>query len=153
VQERRRQSVAGFGGLWFNLGGIEIPLNPASGMLVQYAKRKVKATKLKAIVLSHEHLDHSSDVNVMIVATTEGVFHRRGTLLAPSDALHDDPVVLHYVRPFLERLEVLKEGGATGQATSALAVLLVRSVTLDSNPVDRRVDSASGFANELAAAT
>jgi hypothetical protein len=32
---------------------------------------------------------------------------RRGILLAPLD---DDPVVLHYVRPFLERIEVLKEG-------------------------------------------
>jgi len=77
--------------------GIEILLDPASGTLVQSTKRKLKATKLKAIVLSHEHLDHSSDVNVMIVATTEGGFHRCGALVAPSDALHDDPGVLHYV--------------------------------------------------------
>jgi hypothetical protein len=47
----------------------------------------------------------------MIEAMAEGGFHRRGILLAPSDALDDDPVVLHYVRPFLERIEVLKEGG------------------------------------------
>jgi len=140
------------GELWFNLGGIEILLDPASGTLVQSTKRKLKATKLKAIALSHEHLGHSSDVNVTIVATTEGGFHRRGTLLAPSDARHDDLVVLHYGRRFLERLEVLKEGGVAGQSTSPFAVLLVQSVTLDPNPSGRRVDSASGFANELATA-
>jgi ribonuclease BN (tRNA processing enzyme) len=47
----------------------------------------------------------------MIEAMTQGGFLRRGVLLAPGDALDNDPVVLHYVRPFLERIEVLKEGG------------------------------------------
>jgi ribonuclease BN (tRNA processing enzyme) len=65
------------GELWFHLGGIEILLDTASGTLVQSAKRKVKATELEAIVLSHKRFDHSCDVNVMIVAMTEGGFHRR----------------------------------------------------------------------------
>jgi phosphoribosyl 1,2-cyclic phosphodiesterase len=98
-------------GLWFNLGGTQILLDPGPGTLVQACKRKFNATRLKAIVLSHKHLDHSNDVNVMIEAMAEGGFHPRGTLLAPSDALNDDPVVLHYVRPFLERIEILHEGG------------------------------------------
>jgi len=99
------------GGIWFNLGGTEILLDPGPGTLVQSTKRKLKATSLKAIVLSHKHLDHSNDVNVMIEAMTEGGFHPRGTLLAPRDALENDPVVLQYVRPFLEHIEILKEGG------------------------------------------
>ena len=99
------------GGLWFNLGGIEILLDTASGTLVQSAKRKVKATELEAIVLSHKHLDHSVDVNVMIVAMTEGDFHRRGTLLVPSATRHDDHVALHCARLFLD---VPKEGETVG---------------------------------------
>ena len=99
------------GELWFNLGGIEILLDPASGTLVQSTKRKLKATNLKAIALSHDHLDHSCDVNVMIVAMTEGGFHRRGTLLAPSATRHDDHVALHCARPFLD---VPKEGETVG---------------------------------------
>lgn len=100
------------GGLWFDLGGTEILLDPGPGTLVQAVKRKLKATKLKAIILSHRHLDHSGDVNIMIEAMTEGGFHKRGTLFAPRDALDEDPVVLHYLRPCLERIEVLKEGGS-----------------------------------------
>jgi len=99
------------GGLWFNLGSTEILLDPGPGTLVQACKIRLNATKLKAILLSHKHLDHSSDVNVMIEAMAQGGFHRRGVLLAPADALDNDPVVLQYVRPFLERIEVLKEGG------------------------------------------
>ena len=99
------------GGLWFNLGGIEILLATASGTLVQSAKRKLKATELEAIVISHKHLDHSCDVNVMIVAMTEGDFHRLGTLLVPSATWHDDHVALHCARPFLD---VPKEGETVG---------------------------------------
>jgi phosphoribosyl 1,2-cyclic phosphodiesterase len=67
---------------------------------VQYAKRKVDLTKLDAIVVSHRHLDHCGDVNVMVEAMTEGGFAHRGKLFCPSDALDDDPVVLQYVRRF-----------------------------------------------------
>ena len=99
------------GGLWLDLNGTEILLDPGPGTLVQATKRKLKATKLKAIILSHKHLDHSGDINIMIEAMTEGGFHKRGTLFAPGDALETDPVVLHYLRPFLERIEVIQEGG------------------------------------------
>jgi len=100
------------GGLWLDLGGTEILFDPGPGTLVQAAKRKLKATKLKAIILSHKHLDHSGDINIMIEAMTEGGFRQRGVLFAPRDALEEDPVILHYLRPFLERIEVLKEGGS-----------------------------------------
>jgi len=98
------------GGLWLNLGGVEILLDPGPGTLVQASKRKLKASKLQAIILSHRHLDHSADVNIMIEAMTEGGLKRRGMLFAPSDALEEDPVVLHYLRPYLERIETLEEG-------------------------------------------
>lgn len=100
------------GGLWFDFGGTEILLDPGPGTIVQTARRKLKATKLKAIILSHKHLDHSGDVNVMIEAMTEGGFRPGGVLFAPRDALDNDPVVLQYVRPFLERIEILQEGGS-----------------------------------------
>ena len=100
------------GGLWFDFGDTEILLDPGPGTIVQTARRKLKATKLKAIILSHKHLDHSGDVNVMIEAMTEGGFRPGGVLFAPRDALDNDPVVLQYVRPFLERIEILQEGGS-----------------------------------------
>ncbi len=100
------------GGLWFDFGDTEILLDPGPGTIVQTARRKLKATKLKAIILSHKHLDHSGDVNIMIEAMTEGGFRPGGVLFAPRDALDNDPVVLQYVRPFLERIEILQEGGS-----------------------------------------
>jgi phosphoribosyl 1,2-cyclic phosphodiesterase len=64
---------------------------------------------LDGILLTHKHLDHSGDVNVMIEAMTEGGFKKRGTLFAPRDALEEDPVVLKYAMGYVNKLEVLKE--------------------------------------------
>ena len=49
------------GGLWLNLGGTEILIDPGPGSIVQSTKRKLRANKLSAIILSHRHLDHSAD--------------------------------------------------------------------------------------------
>ena len=98
------------GGLWLNLGGTEILLDPGPGCIVQSTKRKLRANKLSAIILSHRHLDHAADANIMIEAMTEGGFKPRGRLFAPADALGAEPVVFSYLKEFLDGIEVLQEG-------------------------------------------
>jgi phosphoribosyl 1,2-cyclic phosphodiesterase len=79
-------------------------MDPGPGAVVQYAKRKVDLGRLDGILVSHRHLDHSGDINVLIEAMTEGGFRPRGTVFCPSDALDEDPVVLNYLRHFPEQL-------------------------------------------------
>ena len=98
------------GGMWLNLSGAEILLDPGPGCIVQSTKRKFAAEKLSAIILSHRHLDHSADVNIMTEAMTEGGFKKRGRLFAPADALDSEPVIFSYLRKSLEGMEVLQEG-------------------------------------------
>jgi len=98
------------GGLWLNLSGTEILLDPGPGCIVQSTKRKLKADKLSAIILSHRHLDHSADVNIMVEAMTRGGFKRHGRLFAPADALENEPVIFSYLKSYLEGIEVLQEG-------------------------------------------
>ena len=99
------------GGLWIEQADTRISLDPGPGALVHAAKRKLDPTKLDAIILSHRHLDHSADVNVMIEAMTTGGFNKRGLLLAPRDAYEDDPVILRYLRDYLKQTLVIEEGG------------------------------------------
>lgn len=97
------------GGAWLNLGDTQILLDPGPGSLVQTAKRKLDAGKLDAIILSHRHLDHSGDINVMIEAMTDGGTKKRGVVFAPADALNQDPVILSYLRSYPESIQVLTE--------------------------------------------
>jgi len=98
------------GGLWLNLGGSEILVDPGPGCIVQSTKRKLRAEKLSAIILSHRHLDHSADTNIMVEAMTQGGFKQNGWLFAPADALESEPVIFSYLRNSLEGIEVLQEG-------------------------------------------
>jgi phosphoribosyl 1,2-cyclic phosphodiesterase len=104
------RQLAASGGLWLNLSGIEILVDPGPGSIVQSTKRKLNAEKLSAIILSHRHLDHSADVNVMVEAMTNGGFNRHGWLYAPSDALETEPVIFSYLRKYIEGVVVLEEG-------------------------------------------
>ena len=99
------------GGIWLSVGETHLYIDPGPGALVRclHSKPKLEPSTLDGILLTHRHLDHSGDVNVMIEAMTEGGFKKRGVLFAPRDALEDDPVVLKYVRNYVERVEVLKE--------------------------------------------
>src|SRR4030042_6814959 len=98
------------GGLWLNLSGTEILIDPGPGCIVQSTKRQLDAEKLSAIILSHRHLDHSADVNVMVEAMTNGGFNRHGWLFAPADALGNEPVIFSYLKKFIEGIVVLEEG-------------------------------------------
>jgi len=98
------------GGLWLNLDDTEILIDPGPGCIVQSTKRKLKAEKLSAIILSHRHLDHSADINIMVEAMTQGGLRPHGTLFAPADALETEPVIFSYLRDNLDGVEVLQEG-------------------------------------------
>ncbi len=97
------------GGFWLRLGNVNILQDPGPGSLVLAHKHMLRPSTLDAIVLSHRHIDHSNDINVMIEAMTGGGFQPRGRVIVPGDCLNEDPVVLKYVKPFSEIIEI-KEG-------------------------------------------
>ena len=100
------------GGIWLSLSGTEILLDPGPGCIVQATKRKMRADRLDAIIVSHRHLDHSGDVNVMVEAMTQGGLRRHGRFFAPSDALGPEPVMFSYLKDSIEETVVLQEGKA-----------------------------------------
>ncbi|MFZ3059770.1 MAG: MBL fold metallo-hydrolase [Candidatus Methanoperedens sp.] len=96
------------GGFWLKLDNVNILQDPGPGSLVMVHQLRLKPRDLDAIMLSHRHIDHSNDVNVITEAMTGGGFQPRGRLIVPADCLNSDPVVLQYVRPFVEIIEMKK---------------------------------------------
>ena len=98
------------GGIWMNLGGTQILIDPGPGCIVRATRKKLNAEKLSAIILSHRHLDHAADINIMVESMTHGGFNRHGRLFAPADALETEPVIYSYLRNYLDGVETLQEG-------------------------------------------
>jgi phosphoribosyl 1,2-cyclic phosphodiesterase len=99
-------------GAWITLEDKNVLLDPGPGTLVRCSRSRppLDPTKLDAIVLSHQHIDHANDVNIMIEAMTNGGYSKRGALFAPRSALEDDPIVLRYVRDYLDEIHIMQEG-------------------------------------------
>lgn len=99
-------------GLLVHYKETNLYVDPGPGALVRIhtARERFHLSRLDGILLTHKHLDHSNDVNVMIEAMTEGGFKKKGVLFCPEDAMNDDPVIRKYVIPYLDRVEILKEG-------------------------------------------
>ena len=97
-------------GTFIRYHGLNIMIDPGPGTLVKCVGAGIDVTKLDAIILTHSHIDHSNDVNILIDAMTSGGLEKRGILFAPKEALDgDDRVILKYLRPFLEDIQILEE--------------------------------------------
>ncbi len=108
VVARQLRSSAG---TYIEHQGTKIILDPGPGTLVRMAtaKPRINVEKLSGIILTHAHLDHSNDVNILIDGLTEGGLKKRGALFCPKECLEgESAVVLRYLRPYLQEIQVLK---------------------------------------------
>jgi ribonuclease BN (tRNA processing enzyme) len=119
------------GGMWLQLGGVNMLIDPGPGSLVRCIELGLNPSKLDAIILSHRHIDHSNDVNIMIEAMSGGGFRPRGALIAPADCLEgEDRVVLRYVRSYIKnKIYTMKDGFSLilGDTTISAAVKMSHS--------------------------
>lgn len=99
-------------GIFIKIKDKNIILDPGPGTLVRCAKSRppIDVTTIDAIILSHAHIDHTNDANILIDAMTEGGLKKGGTLFAPKDCLFGrNAVILNYLRDFLEDIKILEE--------------------------------------------
>jgi phosphoribosyl 1,2-cyclic phosphodiesterase len=101
------------GGLWITLDDTNVLIDPGPGSLINClsSRPKLNPKDLDGIILTHRHIDHSNDINIMIEAMTNGGFNKKGVVFATYDSLEDDSVILDYVRDQIENIEILKEKG------------------------------------------
>ena len=98
------------GGIWISYKGTNVLIDPGPGSIVRCStsKPKLDPTNLDAIILTHRHLDHSGDLNVMIEAMTEGGFKKKGAVFCPADALGAYSVISKHAIDFPEKIVVLE---------------------------------------------
>jgi phosphoribosyl 1,2-cyclic phosphodiesterase len=99
-------------GVFLHAYGQNVIIDPGPGTLVRMARSRpaIDVSKLSAIMLTHSHIDHVADANVLIDAMTEGGERRHGKLFAPAECLDGpDAVIFNYLRGFPEEIVTLKE--------------------------------------------
>jgi len=99
------------GGIWVSFEGTNILIDPGPGSLVRCLEStpRLDPGTLDAIILTHKHIDHSNDINIMIEAMTHGGSKKRGVVFLPGDMLNGGSIFLEYARALPEKIVTLKE--------------------------------------------
>ena len=101
------------GGIWFSYGGARGVIDPGPGSLVKIceASPPLSPIDINTLILTHRHLDHSSDINVL----TEGMILNsrfpRGLVLLTNDCVEDgDRVLLRYLAGRIGKITTHENG-------------------------------------------
>lgn len=99
------------GGFLLFFSNSMVHVDPGPGAFVYLHQLNIDPRNIDLVVLSHIHLDHSSDVNAVIESATDGGKLRRVALLAPKSAFEGhERVVLPFIRERLAQEGFLEEG-------------------------------------------
>jgi phosphoribosyl 1,2-cyclic phosphodiesterase len=108
------EQVRGTGGFVLEIGGKLLFFDPGPGALINAKKYKLKLRKLDGILVSHSHIDHTNDLNLVIEAMTWGAKKKRGFLAADSVTLNGgkgEPARINdYYKAPLEGIFLMKAG-------------------------------------------
>lgn len=89
-------------GIYMELDGKKIIMDPGPGTFSSFIREYPNTiNQLDAVVLSHVHFDHSTDVNAMIEGMTDGGKQQRGKLITLNCAYNGDSrVIQNYLKGF-----------------------------------------------------
>lgn len=104
------------GGIWFSYGGCRGVIDPGPGSLVQICRATppLSAVDVEMLLLTHRHIDHSSDINVLAEGMTLKSKEKKGQVLLTKDSLNEgDSVLLKYLADRIEKIHRHKDGRRT----------------------------------------
>ena len=120
-------------------GEASIYVDPGPGALIKSLELKQDLLKVDALFISHAHIDHSNDSNLIIEAMTNGGKKKRGVLIGSSSAIEGnerfDRVVSAYHQGMVEKKMVVKAGDR----------ISVKGVEIEATPTKHEDDSGVGF--------
>lgn len=107
------KQIRASGGILLQTRGYQIHIDPGPGALLQLNNYKINVREHSALLVSHAHLNHCNDMNILLSAMTYHGFDKQGILITNETVVNGfekiTPVLTAFHRKFPERLMVMKE--------------------------------------------
>lgn len=106
------------GGIILQVDDDQYHIDPGPGSLVMAKEAGINLRANTALFVTHNHINHSNDINAVIDAMTYGGFDKKGVLVANNTVINGSPnhqpFLQKYYRDCLERFIVLEGGRKVG---------------------------------------
>ncbi len=133
------KQIRASGGIIIQVGELQFHLDPGPGSLVRARETGINVHHTSAILVSHNHINHCNDLNVLIDAMTHSGIEHRGILLASKSVLHSQdkshPIVTRHHQNLVEKIIPMEKEHKVG----------IESVEIHALPVDHDDETAIGF--------
>lgn len=127
------------GGIIFQFQDLQFHIDPGPGSLNKAREFGVNLHHNTAILVSHNHINHCNDLNVIIDAMTHGGIEHRGVVLASKSVIqnteNNSPVLTRHHQKMVEKIIALEKNHKVA----------IESVEIHALPVEHTDQTAIGF--------
>ena len=133
------KGIRSSGGIIVQVGDLQFHIDPGPGALSKAREFGVNVHHTTAVLVSHNHLNHCNDLNVIIDAMTHSGIERRGILLASKSIVEDSQgnhsILTKYHQNLLEKLILVEKKHKVG----------IELVEINTVPAEHTDPTAVGF--------
>jgi phosphoribosyl 1,2-cyclic phosphodiesterase len=99
------------GGFLIERGDLLVQVDPGPGAFVYLKEKGIDYRRIRLLVISHLHIDHTADANTLIEASTDGGKLKNLSLFCPRSVVEGESrVIFPYLLGRLKSLEYIEEG-------------------------------------------
>jgi ribonuclease BN (tRNA processing enzyme) len=112
------KQLRGSGGIIVQTKDNQFHIDPGPGSLVMAKNYGINPRETSCLLVSHNHVNHCSDLNPCIHAMTYGGLDKKGVLIAENSVINGDetekPCLSNFHKGLIEKYVVLKTGQRVG---------------------------------------
>jgi ribonuclease BN (tRNA processing enzyme) len=133
------KQLRGSGGIILQIEDLQFHIDPGPGSLIKAKEFGINLHHTTAVIISHKHINHCNDLNVIIDAMTHSGIETRGILLGSKSVLlgndEDYPFLTKYHKSLVEKIIPLEKKHKVG----------IELLEINALPVDHTDPEALGF--------
>ena len=118
------------GGIVLHVEDLQFLIDPGPGAITKAREYGVNLHHNTAILVSHNHLNHCNDLNMVIDAMSYSGLEPRGVLIAPKSVVHpmqdEHPILLQHYQKLIEKMLVLEKDQKVGVELVEIHTLSVK---------------------------
>lgn len=139
------------GGLYLEDDATRLHIDPGPGALTQLHRAGLDPRDTTGVLVTHKHLDHANDANLVVAGMTRGGTEQRGYLAGSVSVIegheHDPPIITPYHKDLVAEITTARPGQSA--RVSGMRVEFLETEHRDPTNVGFKLHTSDGVVSYL----